>query len=127
MAIEDVSGEFSYTTTSYTFERTAGSGSQVVINLEGSATELGQINGTLTLVVPVPGAQAGPGNYTGAAFLDSGEVIGSTGEGCWQQLDGEQKWRGRGINMLSNGSVLLSDGTLDLAARSFSGTLAEWT
>jgi len=70
---------------------------------------------------------AGPGSFTGAAFQDGGEVVGLTGEGCWEQLDGEQKWRVRGINMASNGQILLSDGTLDLAARSFNGTITEWT
>ena len=55
------------------------------------------------------------------------EVIGLTGEGCWEKVDGEQKWRVRGINMASNGQVLLSDGTLDLATRSFAGTISEWS
>ena len=127
MAIGEPSGEFSYSITSSQFERTNDGGSQVVINLEGNASGFGQVNGTLVLVVPTPGANAGPGNYTGAAFLDSGEVVGATGEGCWEQLDGEQKWRIRGINMMTNGGVLVSDGTLDLATRSFNGTFSEWT
>ena len=127
MAIGETSGEFNYTVTSSTFERDAGGRSQVVINVEGTATGFGQANGTLTMVVPAPGAAAGTGSYTGASFSEGGEVIGVAGEGCWQQVEGENKWRVRGINMASNGAVLLSDGTLDLAARSFNGTIAEWT
>jgi len=127
MAIGEESGEFSYSVTSSSFERRDAGGTQVVINVEGNASGFGQSNGTLTLVAPVPGAGAGSGSYTGAAFLDSGEVIGIVGEGCYQQLDGELKWRVRGINMASNGGVLLSDGTLDLAQRSFNGTFSEWT
>ena len=99
----------------------------MVINIEGTASGLGQIQGTLTLVAPAPGATAGGGSYTRAAFLDSGEVIGAAGEGYWQQLDGEQKWRVRGINMATNGDCNVSDGILDLATRSFNGTLTEWT
>jgi hypothetical protein len=127
VAIGETSGEFNYSVTSSTFERQAGGGSQVVINVEGTATGFGQANGTLTMVAPALGAAAGPGSYTGASFSDAGEVIGVTGEGCWQQLDGENKWRVRGINLTSNGGVILSDGTLDLASRTFSGTIAEWT
>ena len=96
-------------------------------NLEVTASGFGQINGTMTLLTPGPGATGGKVKFTGAAFMDSGEVIGVTGEGCWEQLDGEQKWRMRGINMTSNGSVILSDGTLDLATRSYNGTMNEWT
>jgi len=127
MPIGDVSGEFNYSVISSTFERQDGGGSQVVINIEGTGTAFGQTNGTLTMRVPAQGATAGPGSFTGAAFQDSGEVVGLTGEGCWEQLTGEKKWRIRGVNMASNGQVLLSDGTLDLVARSFNGTIAEWT
>lgn len=127
MPIGEVSGEFNYSVTSTTFERLDGGASQVVINIEGTGTAFGQTNGTLIMSVPAPGAAAGPGSYTGAAFQDNGEVIGLTGEGCWQQLDGEKKWRVRGINTASNGQVLLSDGTLDIETRSFAGTITEWT
>ncbi len=127
MPIGETSGEFSNSITSSTFERQDGGGSQVSVNIEGTASGFGQTNGTLTLRVPNPGAVAGPASFTGAAFADSGEVIGLTGEGCWEQLDGEQKWRVRGINMATNGGVILSDGTLDIATRSFNGTMNEWT
>ena len=127
MPIGETSGEFSSSITSSTFERQDGGASQVSVNIEGTASGFGQTNGTLTLRVPSPGAAAGPASYTGAAFADSGEVIGLTGEGCWEQLDGEQKWRIRGINMATNGGVILSDGTLDIATRSFNGTMNEWT
>ena len=127
MPIGEASGEFNNSVISSTFERLEGGSSQVVINIEGTGSALGQTNGTLILRIPAPGAPAGAGSFTGAAFQDNGEVIGLTGEGCWEKLDGEQKWRVRGINMASNGQVLLSDGTLDLATRSFAGTISEWT
>ncbi len=127
MAISDTTGEFTNSVTSSTFERQSGGGVQVVINIEGTATGFGTTNGTLTLAAAAPGTTSGSATYTGAAFLESGEVVGATGEGCWQQFDGEQKWRVRGINMTSNGAVLLSDGTLDLSNRSYNGTTNEWT
>ncbi len=127
MGIAETSGEFSYSVTSSTFERQPGGGVDVSINLEGTASGFGQVNGTMTLIAPTPGATQGSVSFTGAAFLESGEVLGATGEGCWQQLDGEQKWRVRGLNIISNGGVILSDGTLDLATRSYNGTMNEWT
>lgn len=63
----------------------------------------------------------------GQRILDTGEVVGTNAEGCWQKLDGEKKWRVRGINMNTEGQVFVSDGTLDLASRSFNGTYSEWT
>ena len=127
MPIGETSGEFSNTITSSTFERQDGGGSQVIINFEGTGSGVAQVNGTRTLRVPIPGATAGLGSFTGAGFSDAGEVIGLTGEGCWEQVAGEQKWRVRGINVTSTGQVLLSDGTLDLATRAFNGTVVEWT
>jgi hypothetical protein len=127
MGIQATSGEFSYSVTSSTFERQAGGGAKITVNLEGTATGYGRVTGTLTFNSAAPGATAGTGSYTGAAFLDSGEVIGAQGEGYWQQVAGKQQWRVRGINQVSTGAVIVSDGTLDLASRSFQGTLAEWT
>ena len=127
MPIGETSGEFNNTITSSTFERLDGGGSRVTINFEGTGSAFAQVNGTLTLLAPNPGAAAGLCSFTGAGFADAGEVIGLNGEGCWEQVAGEQKWRIRGLNVASTGQVLLSDGTLDLATRSFNGTLADWT
>ena len=127
MAIEAVSGEFKHSVTSTTFERQAGGGVRVSVNLEGTASGYDRVTGTLTFLSPAPGATAGPVSYTGAAFLDSGEVVGASGEGSWTKVDGKQQWRVRRLITTSTGAVLLADGTLDLASRTFSGTLAAWT
>jgi hypothetical protein len=127
MPISSEKGEFSYSTTSSTFSERDAGGTQVEINVEGNATGFGQLNGTLVLIAPTPGANAGPVSFRGAAFLDTGEVVGTNAEGCWQQLEGEKKWRMRAINTNTEGQVFVSDGILDLAARSFNGTFSEWT
>jgi len=127
MAISSESGEFNYSVTSSTFSASQGGGTEVVINVEGDVSGFGQMNGTLTMVAPAPGVNAGSVSFRGAAFVDGGEVIGTTAEGHWAKLDSEHKWRVRGINLYSNGEVNLSDGTLDLATRTFNGTLAPWT
>jgi hypothetical protein len=66
-------------------------------------------------------------HVAGAAFLESGEILGASGAGYWQQLPGVHKWQVRRIVTASNGAVMLSEGTLDLATRSFTGTIRQWT
>ena len=127
MAIGTFSGEIDLSITSSTFERQAGGGARVAVNLEGQASGFGRVTGTLSLLSSAPGAVGGPASYTGAAFLDSGDIVGSIGEGTWQKLGAKQQWRVRGITTLSTGGVLATDATLDLASRSYRGTFAEWS
>jgi len=127
MAISSESGEFNYSVTSSTFSASHGGGTEVVINVEGEVSGFGQMNGTLTMVAPAPGANAGSVSFRGAAFADGGEVIGTTAEGHWEKLDGQHKWRVRGINVNTQGQVFVSDGTLDPKTRSFNGTFSEWS
>jgi hypothetical protein len=127
MGIQSFGGEIKYAVTSSTFERQAGGGVKSLVNLEGTATGYGRLSGSLTLLSAAPGATTGPISWTAAAFLDSGEVVGAQGEGYWHKVAGKQQWRVRGINQTSAGAVLVSDGILDLASRSFQGTMAEWT
>jgi hypothetical protein len=127
MGIQNPSGEISYSVTSSTFERQAGGGVRVVVNVEGTATGYGRVAGTITMYSASPAAVTGPVTFTGAGFLDSGEVIGAQAEGYWRKVEGKQQWRIRGINLTSAGAVILADATLDLASRSYHGTLSEWT
>ena len=127
MGIQDPSGEINYSVTSSTFERQPGGGVRVVVNLEGTVTGYGPVNGTMTLLSAAPDAVAGTVSYTGAGFLESGQVIGAQGEGYWKKLDGKQQWRVRGINLTTAGAVILTEATLDLATRSYRGTIQEWT
>jgi hypothetical protein len=127
MAIAAVSGEINYSVTSSTFEPNPGGGVRVVVNLEGRATGYGTVNGTLTLLSPAPAAVAGPVSWVGAAFLESGDVVGATANGFWRKVDGKQQWRIRGITQVSTGALVVTDAVLDLATRSYQGTLAEWT
>lgn len=127
MGIGPVIGEINYSVTSSTFERQPNGGVRVAVNLEGTATGYGTVTGTLSLISATPGAVAGPLSWVGAGFLESGEVIGANGEGYWRKVDGKQQWRVRGINLTTAGTILVADATLDLASRSYQGTLAEWS
>ena len=126
MALNSI-GEFTLSQTSITFDTAAGGGGTATINYEGTATDLGTVQGTLRCVFEEPGAAAGTATWNGASFLDGGDVVGATGQGVWQKVDGQHKWRVRGVNLLSDGQILASDGEIDLATRSDKGTLSEWS
>ena len=124
MAVGKQIGEFSLKSTSITYSA-AGS---VQGNFEGTAKGeglSGPVLGTL-ITVGVPGAKSGTCSWAGASYLDNGEAVSSKGEGTWEKV-GTNKWRIRAVNYLSDGRTIGSDGVLELATRSFTGTLFEWS
>jgi hypothetical protein len=120
--------EFSFKSTSATFTA-VGTGGTVVINMEGSAKGEGLTGpalGTLTTVGDAPGAKSGTCTWAGTSFLDSGEEVNSKAAGTWEKI-GTHKWRIRAVSYFSDGRTMAADGKLDLATRSFTGTLNEWS
>jgi hypothetical protein len=119
MAVGKQIGEFSYKVTSATYGDTS-----VQVNLHGTATGFGTVEGTLTLTGE-PGATSGKGSFRAAAFLDDGKIQNGSGEGTWETV-GKHKWRIRGINYV-DGRTFASDGELELATQSLSGKIYEWS
>jgi len=118
MPVGKAIGEFSYKVTSTTYRETS-----VQINLHGMATGFGTVEGTMT-VTGEPGATSGKVSFCAAAFLDDGKIQNGTGEGTWETV-GKHKWRIRGINYV-DGRTFASEGELELATQSLSGTNYEW-
>jgi hypothetical protein len=128
MAIGKQLGEFSFKSTSLTYTA-MGAGGTVQGNFEGSAKGEGLTGpalGTLTAVGDAPGAKSGTCSWAGASYLDSGEELNSKGAGTWEKI-GTHKWRIRATTYFSDGRTMAADGVIDLATRSFSGTLHEWS
>lgn len=123
MALGKQIGEFSLKSTSLTFA-TNGSGQA---NFEGSVKGevTGDVLGTLH-VAGEPGAKRGTCTWVGTAYLANGEEINGAAEGTWES-SGTHKWRIRGLLSLSDGRTQLSDGELELATRSYTGKLYEWS
>lgn len=118
-------GEFSLKSTSLTYAATEGGGS-VQINYEGTAKGeglTGPVLGTLT-GRGTPGAKSGTCSWAGTLYLDNGDELNSQGGGTWEKT-GTHKWRVRGMNHLSDGRTRAFEGVVDLATRSFTGTLHE--
>jgi len=118
-------GEFAFKATSVTYEETAGGG-VVRLNLEGKATGFGTVLGTMSLFGDARGAQSGRSTWSGAAYLDNGDVIQGSGDGFFQRA-GKHKWRVRSLDRTSDGILLLTDGVISLDGRSYKGTLTEWS
>ena len=121
MAVGKQMGEFSFKATSVTYEETS-----TRVNLHGSATGFGTVQGTLTFTASAPDATSGKCNWRGVGYLDDGKTIAGSAEGTWETV-GKHKWRIRGINYLTDGRTFVSDGEADLATQSYKGKLYEWS
>ncbi len=122
MAIGKEIGEFSLKSTSVSYAEDGGS---VQINCEGTATRYGTVVGTL-IFRGEAGAKSGSLSWRGQGFLESGETVIGTGEGTWAEM-GKHRWRTRMIVTTSDGGCHASDGHLDLATRTLTGKMLEWS
>jgi hypothetical protein len=122
MALGKETGEFSFKQTSVTY---AQDGTSVSINFDGTATRFGTVLGTL-IARGEPGAKQGTCSWRSQAFLENGDSLVGMGEGTWQE-SGKHQWRTRLIIQTSDGQIFASEGKLDLATRSLSGKIIEWS
>jgi hypothetical protein len=84
----------------------------------------GPLLGTLT-ARGAPGAKSGTCSWIGVLYRDDGEEGTAKGEGTWEKI-GPHTWRIRGIDYLTDGRTIAFEGEIQLAARSFNGSLYEW-
>ena len=85
----------------------------------------GAVLGTLH-IAGEPGAKNGTCTWVGSVYLENGEETTGTSQGTWEK-SGTHKWRIRGILSLSDGRTQLSDGELELATRTYTGKLYDWS
>ena len=96
-------------------------------NFMGTATGYGTVMGTLKVSNPLTGTlpTAGPCTWSSQAFLEDGTMMSGFGEGTFEQLPGQQKWK---INLkvdVSDGGSVRSEGEIDLGTLIYSGALFE--
>lgn len=116
---------FSLTATSFTNLASDGGVMSAVGNFEGTVT--GEIAGAVVLTLTLKTSDMKNGTYTSVAgaFLDNGDVLNGEGSGCYEST-GAHKWRLRGIDVLSNGSIIAIEGDVELATRSYNGKVYAW-
>jgi len=116
-------GEFSMNLTTITFSPGPAGSVLNEANFEGTATGgFGTVAGTATFV----GGKSGTFSYCGAAWMDSGDEVTFTGSGSYEST-GKHHWETRAILEVSDGNTMVSEGKLDLASRSWSGKVSEWS
>ncbi len=126
MTIGKEIGDFTLNITSMNFEREDDT-VLVHANLEGPLSGAG-IEGTVagTATFDHVGATQGTYDWCGASYLPHGDVITGVAHGSFHSV-GANKWRTLGINHLSDGRTVATEGEIELASRTWSGKLFEWS
>ena len=113
-------GEYSLKMTSSTM--TPGPAGSVLaqLNFEGTGTGFGTVLGTATFV----GVKSGTFSWCARAFPDDADTVTGIGEGSFEAI-ARNKWSTTLITRISDGRVQGAKGEIDLATRSWTGTLYE--
>ena len=120
-------GDFSLTITSMTFEPTGEGAMRVKVNFDGPLSGAGIEGAVLgTATFEPAGAPQGTYDWCGASYLPHGDVITGVAHGSFHSI-GANKWRTLGVNHLSDGRTVATEGEIDLALRTWSGKLLEWS
>lgn len=93
----------------------------VQVNFEGTGTGFGAIFDTSTFI---GGGKDGTFSQCGSAYLDNGDILAGVGQGTYESK-GKHRWATASTIQLSDGRRLSSVGEIDLAARTFKGTLSD--
>ena len=125
MATAKKGTDFSFKSTSVTFEELGGGAGVNHINFEGRASGFGTVLGTMSLYSDAMGAQQGRSHWVGTAFLDNGDEVYGSSDGYWERT-GKHKWRVRAVLRTSTGATYTSDGIVRLDGRTYKGALTEW-
>ncbi|MGA7869897.1 MAG: hypothetical protein WCA22_03270 [Candidatus Binatus sp.] len=91
------------------------------VNFEGTATGFGAVYETATFI---GGGKDGSFSIVGQAFLDNGDVIGGVGQGTYESK-GKHRWTTANTMELSDGRRIGGSGEIDLASRTWKGTISE--
>lgn len=114
-------GEFSFKFTS--MATSPGPAGSVLnqVTWEGTATGFGAV---FTTTIYVGGPRSGTYSECGTAFLDNGDGLNGIGQGTYEST-GKNTWRTAGFMQISDGRRIASEGEINLASRSWKGTLFE--
>jgi hypothetical protein len=114
-------GEFSFKMVGQTNTPGPAGSVLVQVNFEGTATGYGAVFSTCTFI---GGGKDGTYSECASAYLDNGEVQSGIGQGTYESK-GKHRWSTASIVQVSDGRRLATVGEIDLASRTFKGTLSE--
>ena len=126
MAFSDSIGEFEYTSRGLTVSDPSSSGAgSIQVDYEGTATGYGFVASTMTFTVQESGAKSGTVSSNNVAWLENGDSMSAVGTGVFSE-SGTNTWRGRAMVIVSDGKVILSEGEVSLAERTYKGKMYAW-
>ena len=126
MALSDAIGEFEFTSRGVTVsEPSSGGGGSLKVNYEGPATGYGFVASSMTFTVQEQGAKSGTVSANNVAWLENGDSMSGVSSGVFAE-SGTNTWRVRAMVLVSDGTVLLSEGEVSLAERTYKGKLYAW-
>ena len=91
------------------------------VNSEGTGTGFGASFLTTTFV---GGGKDGTFSLKWVSYLDTGDGLTGSGQGTYESI-GKNRWRTVNVAEVSDGRRIRAEGEIDLAARSWKGTLFE--
>ena len=125
MVFSDPIGEFEFTSRGLTVSEPSGGGGSLQVDYEGLATGYGFVASTMTFTVQEPGAKGGTVSANNVAWLENGDSMSGVSSGVFSE-SGTNTWRVRAMVIVSDGTVLLSEGEVSLAERTYKGKMYAW-
>ena len=126
MSLGNPVGEFEFESKGIAVsEQTSGGGGTLSVNYEGVATGYGVVVSTVDFTVEAAGDKSGTISARNVAWLENGDSMSGEGTGVFSE-SGVNTWRVRSFFVVSDGTVLLSDGEVSLAERSYKGKMYAW-
>lgn len=116
-------GSFRSKMAGFTFTKTADGQIETNASYQGTAEGFGAVFGTITITQPLAeaGATSGMVTYVGKALLEDNSVLGGIGEGTWQQMGNEPRYKMSLLIDISDGTQIRSEGVVDNAEMTLNG------
>ena len=126
MALSDPIGEFEFSSRGLTVSDPSSSGgSSITVDYEGTATGACVVASSMTFTVQEAGAKSGRVSANNIAWLENGDSMSGVSSGVFS-ASGTNTWRVRAMVVVSDGTVLLSEGEVSLAEQTYKGNLYAW-
>ena len=126
MALSDPIGEFEFSSRGLTVSDPSSSGGgSITVDYQGTATGYGTVASSMTFTVHEAGAKSGTVSANNVAWLENGDSKNGVSKGVFSS-SGTNTWRVRAMVVVSDGTVLLSEGEVSLAEQTYKGKLYAW-
>jgi hypothetical protein len=126
MALTDPIGEFEFSSRGLSVsEPSSSGGGSITVDYQGTATGYGVVASSMTFTVREAGEKGGTVSSNNIAWLENGDSMSGVSRGVFSS-SGTNTWRVRAMVVVSDGTVLLSEGEVSLADQTYKGNLYAW-